>query len=211
MTPRRNLPSILEKGILCYNRARYIPHQSVALSSVQKKRRSGGADLHDFVPLYFATHTPMQYLITMGSKRRSKVIDESELVFIEIDAVSIFKSTDIFFTDGNAASYETSFYDHITDLDSLNWDIIRTRNCSSDVYRRKKAAEVLIPDQISPDFFRRIVVYDQKSKTQLKKEITKYAKQLGLKHSDILTIDICIDSSYYYTSCTMGVRFYNPY
>jgi hypothetical protein len=39
ITPIEHLESILMRGILCHNRARRLPHRSIALQSVQDIRR----------------------------------------------------------------------------------------------------------------------------------------------------------------------------
>lgn len=97
MVPIANAPWILAIGILSYNKAQALPHHSVALWSVQNRRKSKipgtGKQIHDYVPLYFATHTPMQYVVTIPAptKHRIKVLPQDELVIIEVDAYKVFR------------------------------------------------------------------------------------------------------------------------
>ena len=67
ITSIENVPSILERGILCHNAAIKIPHFSVANEKVQQRRasktvplRGGGCKpLHEYANLYFTAHNWM--------------------------------------------------------------------------------------------------------------------------------------------------------
>jgi RHS repeat-associated protein len=63
ISPIENLASILEYGILCHNRAKELPHQSVAMNEIEETRRDkripGAGVLHDYENLYFDAHNPM--------------------------------------------------------------------------------------------------------------------------------------------------------
>jgi len=172
MAPMSNVPFILALGILSYNIAKELPHKDVSLWSVQKRREKlipgTNKKIHDYVPLYFSTHTPMQYNITQGNKYSDPVINQKDLVFFEIDAVKIFELDGIVFTDGNAASKDTRFYYDISSLDELDWYIIRyVSDTYSKDYKRKKAAEVLVPNRVPTNFFNRVIVYNKEALCKL--------------------------------------------
>lgn len=183
-----NAPFILALGIRSYNKAKALTHHSVALWSVQKRRESiipgTGKRIHDYVPLYFATHTPMQYLITnpAPTKGRDKVLSQKDLVFIDVDATKVFSLDGVIFTDGNAASNETNFYSDLADLDKLDWYRIRLPNayphCYDDEWQRVKASEVLVPDHIPVKFFSRVVVFCPEAEEDLDREVKKLAEEL---------------------------------
>lgn len=153
MTHIDNLISICVRGILSYSLAQNTPHTTLSDWHIQKRRRA----LHDYVPLYFATHTPMQHCI------RNKFVPpirSEKLVFIELDALKIFQLKNVFFTDGNAAASITAIYEDLTDLKKLDLRIIqRITRCYSPRYRRLKAAEVLVKDRIDSDLFLKFVFF----------------------------------------------------
>jgi hypothetical protein len=57
ITPIKNVPSILQHGILSYNRAAKLKHDDISMPEIQKvraqKRVPGGLNLHDYANLYF--------------------------------------------------------------------------------------------------------------------------------------------------------------
>lgn len=142
MTHLNNVPSIFEKGIVSYNKAKPIRHEDIAMQTVQKRREAKipgtGKQIHEYVPLYFATHTPMQYVLTQGTKKKKPVYEQKDLVFIEVDVVNIFQRSGTIFSDGNAAASETLFFTNLSDFDKIDWDIISTPNCWSKEWRRKR-------------------------------------------------------------------------
>lgn len=174
MLPLENVSTVMKRGILSYNKAKSLPHRSFADASVQWRRDHliiPGADrhIHDYVPLYFTTHTPMQYVLTQGANR---VIEQGDLVFIEVDAVRAFSTPGTVFTDGNVASGETYIYTDLECLSELDWHVVReVPNCYSREYKRKKAAEVLVPDHIPSDYFLRVVVFDAKAQKKLSRTV----------------------------------------
>lgn len=174
-----NIPSIFEKGILSLNRVREKSLQFIDISSQEvqarrenkKLRINGGKNLHDYVPLYFATQTPMQYIISHTAKSlgREAITPQDELVFIDIDPLAIFTLPNVIFTDGNAANSETQFFNDIKDLDKIDWDVIycpgdyhgSNRQCYKKEWKRKKCSEVLVPNSVPIELFSRIVVFPQ--------------------------------------------------
>ena len=70
IAPIVNMPSILFRGILSYNKVQKIKHVNYAPWEVQQRRDSPipdiGKMIHDYVPLYFAIHTPMQRCYVSG-------------------------------------------------------------------------------------------------------------------------------------------------
>jgi hypothetical protein len=191
MAPKMNMPSILDKGILCHNKAQGIEHIDFSLYGVQKRR----LPYHDYVPLYFNTHTPMQYVLTHDVKGRKAVIEQSDLVFILFKAQTIFSIPNVQFTDGNAADRESTLYKEMTDLGKLDWPVILEKNrCYNSELKRKKAAEVLVPSRIPPEYFQKIACYDGDAIDYIKENVEKNNIQTLQRHN----IPIIIDSVLYY-------------
>jgi hypothetical protein len=78
ITSIENLGSILEKGILCHDKASSIPHTSVALEDVQDRRRGKrvptGGLLHSYANLYFHARNPMMSYLVKNNHRDLVVV-----------------------------------------------------------------------------------------------------------------------------------------
>lgn len=154
MTAIENVGTISAFGILTRNELEgsvlYDESRSVDDRSVNSRRgdiKAFGKSLHDYVPLYWATHTPMQYVITRASDR----ITDNELVFIVFSTDRISLLSPIVTTDGNAANDDTKFYEGWGAIPYLDASILNCRKCLSKEYKRKKSAEVLVGETIQPE------------------------------------------------------------
>ena len=162
MAPGNNAPLITVCGVLSCNQLRR--HEalaeltvSIADPSVNSRRRDrvvDGRPLHDYVPLYWATHTPMQYVVTQKERR----LRQEDLVFFVFDSNDVLDVPGVLTTDGNAASEATTFYRGRAGLQYLDWKILRTRDCYSPEYKRRKAAEVLVPGKIDAALIKHVAV-----------------------------------------------------
>ena len=103
ITTMDDLGSILMRGILCHNRARRLPHRSIASEEVQDIRRGksvpGGLSLHSYANLYFDARNPM-----MSCLRHLP-----DLVVIRVSP-EVLDIPDTVVADGNAATWNTRFY-----------------------------------------------------------------------------------------------------
>jgi hypothetical protein len=201
MTPVANVPSILHHGILSHNTAAGLPHADFSLAWMQDQRDRttipiGNRPLHDYANLYFATHTPMQYVLTHPNKWGHPQISQDELVFVEVDPVRAFLAPGMVFTDGNAGRYLTCFYCDPKDLQCLDWNILRQKRGTNSDYRRLKAAEVLVWDRIPVDWFMRIVVYSERGGVLLGKQVQTYNKRWRTAVTVACAYEI--DTSLYY-------------
>ena len=62
-----NIESIVSKGILCYDLAAKITHNSVAMNTIQERRDKktvNGKKLHKYANLYFHARNPMMYRVS---------------------------------------------------------------------------------------------------------------------------------------------------
>ena len=146
MTHKNNVEDILLSGILS-NKSAYEIKAPTDISDhgVQRWRESVdpfyGRKLHEYVPTYFNIKNPMLYV-----KRNIK----NELCLLEI-STSAFVGHDFIFTDGNAASRDTRFYNKASDLDKLPWDVLKASYWDSfPDGKRKRCSEVLIYPRIDP-------------------------------------------------------------
>lgn len=154
IAPINNLRSILELGILSHNRAKSVPHHSVALESVQQKRGRiflpNVTRLHSYVNLYFDARNPM-----MSYLRDS----HQELVILRVR----HQALDIpgtWIADGNStARGKTKFYRPDTEgfLHLDNSYIFAGSWLDDDLEvkqekKRRRCAEVLVPEVVPATF-----------------------------------------------------------
>lgn len=158
--PIGNLPSVLQHGILSYERAARLPHRSVAMQPVQERRDQkqvpGGLKLHQYANLYFHARNPMLYV-------RQQEAPGLCVLRVSIDVLAL---EGVAITDQNAASNYVRFYApqqwQLLDFDDIfafDW------NHSDDQVRQwrhksRKCAEVLVPHVVEPRFILGAYVVD---------------------------------------------------
>lgn len=151
--PIGNLPSVLQHGILSYERVAKLPHLSVALQPVQelrdKKHVPGGLRLHQYANLYFHARNPMMY------KRLAEV---PSLCILRI-SVDVLQIPGVAITDQNAASDYVRFcapqQQHLPlDFDDIFAEDWRHPDNKFRYWQHKsrKCAEVLVPHAVEPHF-----------------------------------------------------------
>lgn len=159
MTHIRNLPVILEQGGLWCDRqaqTRGLTRQGIGHDHIKKRREkrpvkvSPGGFLCDYVPFYFAHHSPMLYVIHRNGVQgysggqaeviylitRPNVVQENQIPFV--------------FTNGSAVVEISQQFTELSDLARLDWEVIRAdrwKNTDEDWDReRRKQAEFLVHD-----------------------------------------------------------------
>ena len=84
-------------------------------------------NLGEYIPFYFAGHTPMLYLIKNGYKGVEQRPQE-DIVFLVSTFDKIKKANlEFVFTDMNAKIAIVKFFDNESDFNKLQWDIIQSR------------------------------------------------------------------------------------
>lgn len=148
--PIGNLPSVLQHGILSYERAARLPHRSVAMQPVQERRDQkqvpGGLKLHQYANLYFHARNPMLYV-------RQQEAPGLCVLRVSIDVLAL---EGVAITDQNAASNYVRFYApqqwqllDFDDIFAMDWnhpdDQVRHWR-----HKSRKCAEVLVPHVVEP-------------------------------------------------------------
>ncbi|EMN4465891.1 DUF4433 domain-containing protein [Aeromonas hydrophila] len=144
IVPICNIRSVMQHGILSYERAAALPHTSVAMQAVQDRRDlvqiPRGLKLHQYANLYFHARNPMMYL-RKGQAEQLCVLKVSRNVLAVASVV---------IADQNASSTYVRFLSP-QQLASLNLDRVYAQDWRSDdqiTYFQQKAAkcaEVLVP------------------------------------------------------------------
>lgn len=160
--PIENLGSVMLHGILSYERAAKLPHESVALQPVQDRRDKtqvpGGMKLHQYANLYFHARNPMMY-------RRQAEVPGLCVLRVSIDVLRVEGAA---ITDQNAAASnyvrflapeQWSLLD-FDDIYAMDWnhpdDQIRHWR-----HKSRKCAEALVPYGVEPRFITGAYVADQ--------------------------------------------------
>ena len=169
--------------------------KSIADPSVQFRRDRitiDGKSLHDYVPLYFGVHTPMQYVVT----RNNINTQDTVITFVEIDTAMVFRNRGVLYTDGNAASTDTIVFRDESGIDQIDWNIVlHTNNCFSKEYKRVKCAEVLVPNCVDTKCIKGFVFKTERAKNQFEDWIADCIKGNFIRQTPETRCDI----SHFYT------------
>lgn len=160
LTHFHNLPKIYAFGLLSHKRAHAkfnpVDISDPSVNGRRADRRDGiyNRPLHAYVPLFFTPRNPMLYV------RREQ---QQDLAVICINRNLLLLDGTVF-TDGNAASTETKFYRDTQALDNIDWECIRSEYWTEHQDgKRKRCAEVLVPNEVGREHFRGVVVISEET------------------------------------------------
>ncbi|WP_111267658.1 DUF4433 domain-containing protein [Marilutibacter maris] len=167
--PMGNISSVLVNGILSYERANTLPHESIAMAPVQERRDQkqvpGGLRLHQYANLYFHARNPMLY----------KRLGEAPTLAVLRVSTDVLRVRDVVITDCNAASdyarYLAPGQWQLLDFDDIYATDWRHPGNASRYYqhRSRKCAEVLVPHLVDSRFLRGAYVIDVQAEHRLRK------------------------------------------
>lgn len=174
-----NIPYILEKGLLRANSSdRSDDFVNIGDPQVIKLRSDmiiRNIRLGDYIPFYLGPRSPMLYVIQHGYNgvRRQ---EPQDIVYCVLRLDDVIKGNlECVFTDGHALSALTNYYgkEQLVNIDKIvNYDDVyasQWNNNDSDIdLKRRKEAELLIKEDISPEYIRGYIVYNDKAKEMLK-------------------------------------------
>jgi len=170
-----NLPGLLRDNFLATNHPLFpIRHRSIAASGIQERRArmlvscAPGHCVHDYVPLYFGSLSPM-----LLSVLHTKNIDQCDILYFEFP-IELVNQPDTVFTDASAnTSAPPNFYSDPSHLDKLDWDAIDSLKWSNpdDNYRHRRMAEMLVLQQLSLTDAVRCVVWNEKTKKHVEQVV----------------------------------------
>jgi len=164
ITRLENLSSIARSGLTSHNHAHAdFQPKDISDPNVQERRRRKSdpihrRPLHDYVPLYFRARNPMLY-VRKGMQKQLAVL------YVE---KSVLCRRGVVFTDGNAAAANTRFFSSVDDLVQLDWACLEATDWTAyDDGKRKRCAEVLVPDAIPKGQIKHIVVADERAERSI--------------------------------------------
>jgi hypothetical protein len=165
--PMANILSVMDHGILSYERAAKLPHRSVAMQPIQDKRDKkqvpGGLMLHQYANLYFHARNPMLF----------KRLNEAATLCVLRISIEVLTLRGTVISDQNAASDYVRFYDpsqwemlDFDDIYAMDW-----RHPGDQVaywrHRARKCAEVLVPRNVDCRFVVGAYVVENAARQQL--------------------------------------------
>lgn len=160
MTHISNLSSILHYGILSNNEAhgRNMVASDISDPMVQRWRDREDPfyhrPIHAYAPLYINPRNPMLYV------RREL---QSNICILEISC-EVLNNCEYIFTDGNASSHNTRFYNKTQSLKELPWDVLRSgRWVEYSDGKRKMCSEFLVYPMISEIHINRVHFYSKEA------------------------------------------------
>jgi len=167
-----NLPSILDKGILCHKRIeeekiQFTPiYDAEIVESRKNIKMPDNKTLWDFANLYFQPRNAMLYRVVFFS---GKNIDD--IIIIGVKS-GILQRSDIFVTTGNAASPHSNILSASEAKKSIKNIREQTDKewwASEDGSKRELMAECLAPHKVSPEDIEEIYVATSNGLKKVKK------------------------------------------
>jgi ssDNA thymidine ADP-ribosyltransferase, DarT len=166
--PMANIPSVMNRGILSYERAAKIQHRSVALQPIQdrrdRKQVPGGLKLHQYANLYFHARNPMLF---------KRLAEAPNLCVLRV-STRVLELEGTVISDQNAASDYARFL-HPRQWKLLDFDAIyamdwRHPGNLAAYYRHssQKCAEILVPHCVEAQFLTGAYVMDGAARDRLK-------------------------------------------
>lgn len=170
-TDAANVPGILAADELrCHQMA--ATAVDVGDASIKSRRSlidvtcGPGGKVCDYVPFYYAPRSPMLSSIQFGNVPGVSA-DQRRLVYLVSSTEAAYDAgLACVFTDGNAATAFTDFYDDAGELNEVvDWPLMRARywfNTADDPdRRRRRMAEFLVHGALPLELVTELAVYDE--------------------------------------------------
>jgi hypothetical protein len=175
-----NLEDTLKNGMYSKNSGHVIPnYTNIGDTTLIKQRETfkvrivpPNGYLGDYVPFYFAGHSPMLLNIKTGN-RGVQQRPQEELLYVVCKISSILDNCHEWcFTDGHAKNHITRFFNNPDDLSKLDWPTISKqfwRDTEDDMDRmRRKQAEFLVKGHVPVECIRGLIVLNKEQEERAK-------------------------------------------
>jgi len=175
LTHYANLKFTLCNGMCCRNSSNADPNYiNIGHRNLIDRRgrrtvtKTPGGVLNDYIPFYFAPHSPMLYSIHRGNIDGFTGV-QSDIIYLVSSIEKIQEAKIPFvFTDGHTYEMISDFYNNTNELDRVDWEIMGVRywnNTEKDNDRmRRRMAEFLAYQFIPSSCILAIVVYNDEIK-----------------------------------------------
>jgi ssDNA thymidine ADP-ribosyltransferase DarT-like protein/HD domain-containing protein len=166
-----NLPGLLQHGFLSSNHPLFPKkHRSIAAAGIQKRRAemqvtcAQGGCVHDYVPLYFGSVSPM-----LLSVINAKNVDQYDILYFEFPITLVDLPGAVFSGASANTQVPPAFYSDPADLDKLDWAAIDCRKWGNidEGFRHRRMAELLVQGQLPVTAATRCVVWNEEVKRRV--------------------------------------------
>jgi len=166
-----------------------LPYRTIHNVDIQKERRGTnincGPDgvIHDYVPFYFGYRSPMLLQLHTG-RVEGYTEGQVPIIYVESTAQRLVASRIPFvFSDGHGIAAYTSWYDDLSKLDNVDWDMVYQRFWKDTVddmdRQRRKQAEFLVHRFCPWELITDIGVINDTMKTKVEEILSKYPPELN--------------------------------
>ena len=169
-------------------------------AEVQEKRKVSavrcgpGGTVHDYVPFYFGHLSPM--MLNLKTGRVPDYDDGQEPLIYLVSSCQAVRDDgcNFVFTDGHCLATFTSWFDDLSDLDKVDWEVVYARywsDCIDDMDRqRRKQAEFLVHGFVDWRLIDHIVVIDDERRDAVRDILGSFDSHLGR--------DVVVERGWYY-------------
>ncbi|MEN4905101.1 DarT ssDNA thymidine ADP-ribosyltransferase family protein [Luteimonas sp. TWI1437] len=166
-----NLPGLLKHGFLSNNHPQFPKkHRSIASSGIQKRRAAmqvtcaPGGCVHDYVPLYFGSVSPMLLGVV-----NAKNVDQYDILYFEFPITLVDQPCAVFSNASANTQVPPTFYSDPADLHKLDWAAIDCRKWGNvdENFRHRRMAELLVRGQLPVTAATRCVVWNEDVKKRV--------------------------------------------
>jgi hypothetical protein len=154
-----------------------ISHKSIAYDSIMQRRNntvvpcSPGGTLLDYVAFYFCPRSPMLYTISRDNVAGLSGSQESIISIVSSTQDIQSAGLDFVFTDGHGIMTFTKFFNNLSDLNQVDWELMKSRYWNDTIdepdRKRRRQAEFLVFERFPLNHANAIAVKTQRMKRQV--------------------------------------------
>jgi hypothetical protein len=172
ITHMKNLKRIIEEGGLhCDRKAQDLKSVNIGHQHIKQRRLNRPVPLApkgtvgDYVPFYFASRSPMLYVISRGGVEGYSD-GQKPVIYLRSTAEAVERAgLRWVFTEGHADMDYTDFFDDLKDLNKIDWALMQAQywNDTNDDpdRKRRRQAEFLVHNFFPWELVSYIGVYDR--------------------------------------------------
>jgi hypothetical protein len=189
-----NLTILLRRGGLCaplHEPSDGMVYKKIHNAEIQNHRQvkpipcRPGGKIHDYVPFYFCTRSPMLYILSKGGVEGYSEGQEP-LIYLVTTAQKVAENGIPFvFSDGHGIASFTEWFCDLADLNKIDWEVIQSRYWADTLEdgdrKRRKQAEFLIHRFCPWSLILGIAVLNDKMKNQVEAILTRFPGEMRKK------------------------------